>query len=65
MADEKNVAKKSSSIVDRMSGAEKTNRSPSVIIRSVTLFRSAPPVLTPRMLASAPITNPKESALAT
>jgi hypothetical protein len=28
VADEKNVAKKSSSIVDRMSGDRKTNRSP-------------------------------------
>ena len=41
VADEKNVAKKSSSIVDRISGERKTNRSPSSAACSDTSSRDA------------------------
>ena len=69
VADEKNVAKKSSSIVDRMSGERNTNRSPSIAACSDTSSRD--PVSdvgcagTSRIISSATITKPNEIALAT
>ena len=70
VADEKNVAKKSSSIVDRMSGDVKTNFNPSMAARSDTssagasASRSGRP-LTPRISNSARMTQPNDSAFTT
>src|SRR6185436_8478421 len=68
VADEKNVAKKSSSIVDRISGDLKTNRKPSSAARNETSSRepSGEGCLagTSRITNSAAITHPNETALA-
>ena len=67
VADEKNVAKKSISIVDRMSGERKTNRSPSSAACSETSSRDPSSDGsrggTSRIRSSATITNANDSAL--
>ena len=69
VADEKNVAKKSSSIVDRISGERKTNRSPSIAACSDTSSRLPDSDVgcagTSRIISSATMTNANERALAT
>src|SRR6516162_6640086 len=69
VADEKNVAKKSSNIVDRMSGERKTNRSPSIAAWMDTSSRLPASDTgwggTSRIISNATITNPNEMALAT
>ena len=68
VADEKNVAKKSSSIVERMSGDRNTKRSPSSAARhdtsSFDVDLSAR-VGTPRIISSATITATNDTALMT
>ena len=69
VADEKNVAKKSSSIVDRISGERKTNRSPSSAA-AATRRPSCPAsdgwrAGTSRIINSATMTNTNETALTT
>jgi hypothetical protein len=69
VADEKNVAKKSSSIVDRISGERKTKRSPSIAACSETSSRDPDGdsgcAGTSRIISSAAMTNENETALAT
>ena len=63
VADEKNVAKKSSSIVERMIGLAKTKRSPSRIApRLISAGRLASCPGTSRIISSAAITQPNETA---
>ncbi len=69
VADEKKVAKKSSSMVERISGDRKTNRSPSSAAWSDTSSRD--PASdgerggTSRIISSATMTKPNEIAFAT
>jgi len=66
VADAKNVARKSSSIVERISGARKTNRRPSRAAVMVKLLRSAAAVSAWRggsIASSAPMTKTNDSAL--
>ena len=64
MADAKNVAKKSSSIVERMSGVENTNRSPSSPAARLTLrFEPSARPEIPRIASTAPITKRNDAAL--
>src|SRR5690242_6388903 len=69
VADEKNVAKKSSSIVERMIGERKTKRRPSSAACSDTSFLDPACAAcfggTSRIISSATITKKKEMALAT
>src|SRR5258707_15718652 len=69
VADEKNVAKKSSSIVDRMSGDRKTKRRPSSAACHDTSSREPASegarAGTLRIISSATMTNENETALAT
>src|SRR5881628_376706 len=69
VADEKNVAKKSRSIVDRMSGERNTNRSPSSAAWKDTSSRDPDAdggrAGTSRINSSATITNENEIAFAT
>ena len=68
VADEKNVAKKSSSMVDRISGERKTKRSPSSAACSDTSSREPASdgarAGTSRIISSATITNMNDMALA-
>ena len=67
VAEAKNVAKKSSSIVERMSGALKTNCSPSFAAAHDTSFISpatgAAATGRSRIIASARMTKPNDRAL--
>ena len=67
VADEKKVAKKSSSIVDRISGWRNTNRSPSSAACHDTSSRDpscdGSRSGTSRIITSATITNPNDTAL--
>src|SRR5688572_30070409 len=64
VADEKNVAKKSSSIVERIIGEEKTKPKPSRTARTLkSLVSSALRVGTSRIMRSATITHTNVSAL--
>ena len=64
VADEKNVAKKSSSIVERMIGFANTKRSPSRIASRLTsVGRLASRTGASRIIRSAAMTQPNEAAL--
>ena len=64
MADAKNVAKKSSNIVERMSGVENTNRRPSIpAARLRARFEPSARPEIPRMASTAPITKRNDAAL--
>jgi len=64
VADEKNVAKKSSSIVERMIGFANTNRNPSRMARRlISAGTETSRVGTLRIIKSAAITHPNETAL--
>ena len=66
VADEKNVAKKSSNMVERIMGDEKTNRSPSPAAwRLIFPLSLSNGLATPRMRSSATITTTNENALTT